>query len=337
MSTHILDDVERVCDTIGIINHGRLVVEAKQADLRARYSTPAFELECVEGGEQALLAWAETVRRLPWVTSVLCTGPAARVVVKDVATARQALLATIVQAGLTLQRYEVVTPSLEDIFLRLVGEEGTSMMAVTALRKEILEQWRTYRLFLVSAVLVAFGMLSPLLAKITPELFRMLPGGEQFASVMPAPTVADAIAQYIKNINQFAFLLALLTTMGAVAQEKERGTAVLMLVKPLGRGTFLGAKFAALALTYLIGILLAGLAAYYYTMVLFGAPDAGAWLLMNLLLWLHTTGLHRHHLAGQHDCSGRRRGRRPSALRRWPFCRSWACCPPSAPTCRGNW
>jgi ABC-2 type transport system ATP-binding protein len=124
MSTHILDDVERVCDTIGIINHGGLVVEAKQADLRARYATPAFELECAEGGEQALAAWAETARTLPWVTSVQCTGPAARVVVKDVATARQALLASVVQAGLTLQRYEVVTPSLEDIFLRLVGEEG---------------------------------------------------------------------------------------------------------------------------------------------------------------------------------------------------------------------
>jgi ABC-2 type transport system permease protein len=169
------------------------------------------------------------------------------------------------------------------------------VMAMTALRKEVLEQWRTYRLLLVSAVLIAFGMLSPLIAKITPELFRMLPGGEQFAAVMPAPTVADAIGQYIKNINQFAFLLALLTTMGVVAQEKERGTAVLMLVKPLGRGTFLGAKFAAQALTYLIAMLLAGAAAYYYTMVLFSkpdassAPDAGAWLLMNLLLWLHTT------------------------------------------------
>ena len=33
MSTHILADVERVCDTVGIINHGKLVVEAPQAEL----------------------------------------------------------------------------------------------------------------------------------------------------------------------------------------------------------------------------------------------------------------------------------------------------------------
>ena len=162
------------------------------------------------------------------------------------------------------------------------------MIAMTALRKELLEQWRTYRLFLVAIVLVAFGMLSPLLAKITPELLKLIPGGEQFVGLIPAPTVADAITQYLKNISQFGFLLALLTTMGAVAQEKERGTAVLMLVKPLGRGTFLFAKFAALALTYLVGMLLAGLAAYYYTTVLFSAPDLSAWLTMNMLLWLYT-------------------------------------------------
>jgi ABC-2 type transport system ATP-binding protein len=123
MSTHILDDVERVCDTVGIINHGRLVVTAKQDDLRARYSVPAFEVESAPGGEQALQAWSETVRKLPWVTSVACNGVIARVQVTDVSVARQVLLAGAVQARLDVQRYEVVTPSLEDIFLRLVGEE----------------------------------------------------------------------------------------------------------------------------------------------------------------------------------------------------------------------
>jgi ABC-2 type transport system ATP-binding protein len=41
MSTHILADVERVCDTIGIINHGKLIKEARQDDLLAQYTMPA--------------------------------------------------------------------------------------------------------------------------------------------------------------------------------------------------------------------------------------------------------------------------------------------------------
>jgi ABC-2 type transport system ATP-binding protein len=124
MSTHILDDVERVCDTVGIINQGRLVVEAAKDDLRARYAAPVFEVEVIEGTEGALQAWAQTMKGVGWVSSIACNGAVARVVVKDVAVARQALPAQVVQAGLLLQRYQIVTPSLEDIFLQLVGQEG---------------------------------------------------------------------------------------------------------------------------------------------------------------------------------------------------------------------
>jgi len=124
MSTHILDDAQRVCDTVGIIDHGRLIVEAQQADLRARYGVPAFELECVDGYEEALRSWAEAQAKLPWVDSATCDGGVARILANDVKIAQQSLLARAVEDGLVLKRYEVVTPSLEDVFLRLVGEEG---------------------------------------------------------------------------------------------------------------------------------------------------------------------------------------------------------------------
>ena len=124
MSTHILADVERVCDTVGIINYGRLVVEARQDELLARYTIPAFLLECDPGAEPAFQAWCETIKPADWVSSVVLNGSTARVIVKDVVQARQALLTQVVQSGLALRRYEIVTPSLEDIFLRLVDEDG---------------------------------------------------------------------------------------------------------------------------------------------------------------------------------------------------------------------
>jgi ABC-2 type transport system permease protein len=104
--------------------------------------------------------------------------------------------------------------------------------------------------------------------------------------LIPPPTAADAVDQYLKNVSQFGVILALLVTMGAVAREKERGTAALMLVKPLPRGVFLLSKFVALGLTFTAGILLAGLACYYYTLLLFGSLDLGAWLALNGLLLL---------------------------------------------------
>ncbi len=73
------------------------------------------------------------------------------------------------------------------------------MTFLAALRKEILEQWRTYRIMIVAIVLTAFGMMSPLLAKFTPEILGMLPGAEQFAGLIPKPTITDAISQYSKT------------------------------------------------------------------------------------------------------------------------------------------
>jgi ABC-2 type transport system permease protein len=117
-------------------------------------------------------------------------------------------------------------------------------------------------------------------------MLKLIPGGEQFAGLVPKPTLLDAVAQYVKNIGQFGVLLALLMSMGSMALEKERGTAALMLVKPLSRSAFLLAKFLALACAFLAAVALAALAGYYYTLVLFGPMDVGVWLALNGLMWL---------------------------------------------------
>jgi ABC-2 type transport system permease protein len=161
------------------------------------------------------------------------------------------------------------------------------MIFLAALRKELLEQWRTYRLLAVGVVLVVFGLLSPLIAKYTPEIIKLIPNGEALSHLLPTPTAMDAVTQYIKNIGQFGVILALLLTMGAVAQEKDKGTAAMMLVKPLPRATFLVAKFTALALTFTATIAIAGAACYYYTWLLFGALDAPRWLALNGLILVY--------------------------------------------------
>lgn len=158
----------------------------------------------------------------------------------------------------------------------------------TVFRKEMQEQWRTYRFLIVAAVLAAFGLASPLLAKFTPEMLKAIPGvPPELLAAIPSPTLADAIAQYVKNMSQFGILLALLMTMGVVVQEKERGTAAFFLTRPVSRETFLLAKFAALTVTFIISLLLAAAGCWYYTLVLFSTPLAwGPFLALNGLMLL---------------------------------------------------
>jgi ABC-2 type transport system permease protein len=161
------------------------------------------------------------------------------------------------------------------------------MNLLVCLRKEMMEQWRSRRLLVVAVVLLFFGISSPMLAYFTPEILSMVPGADMFANLVPEPTVLDAAAQYVKNVDQFGVLLALLVSMSAVVVEKERGTAAMMLAKPLSRGDFLFAKFLALGLVFLTCLLVSGLGAWYYTILLFEPVNLGAWMGMNALLLLH--------------------------------------------------
>jgi ABC-2 type transport system permease protein len=159
------------------------------------------------------------------------------------------------------------------------------MNFLVVFRKEMQEQWRTHRFLIVAAVLTAFGLASPLLAKFTPEMLKVIPGlPPEILAAIPAPTVADAISQYVKNMSQFGILLALLVTMGVVVQEKERGTAAFFLTRPVSRETFLLAKYAALTVTFVISLALAAIGCWYYTLVLFEPLAWGPFLALNSLM-----------------------------------------------------
>jgi len=125
MSTHILADVERVCDRVAIIDRGRLVVEADREGLQDRYAPPVFELAWDEGDNQQaqVTDFVRLLEAVPWVSHVERYSRALRVHVSDRAQARRELLSLVAQSGLVLSRYEMVRPTLEDVFLRLVDTE----------------------------------------------------------------------------------------------------------------------------------------------------------------------------------------------------------------------
>jgi ABC-2 type transport system ATP-binding protein len=121
MSTHILTDVERVCDVVGIINQGRLVARSSIEELREGYGRSLFELEFEEDAAPLVprLKAASWLDRLEEITA---NGvPILRLAASDIDTAKKELPRLVADSGLTLRRYELTPPSLEDIFIALVG------------------------------------------------------------------------------------------------------------------------------------------------------------------------------------------------------------------------
>ena len=124
ISTHILADVERVCDRVAIINKGKMIASGSIDELRSRRQAVQFEIEF----EQDCAVLTDGLKAVSWVRSSEVVPRGQRQVlqvgVSDMEAAKRELPGLLVQSGLTLLRYELVTASLEDIFIELVsGEE----------------------------------------------------------------------------------------------------------------------------------------------------------------------------------------------------------------------
>ncbi len=87
-------------------------------------------------------------------------------------------------------------------------------------------------------------------------------------------------------MGQFGALIAVLLAMGSVATEKERGTAALILTKPVSRGAFLVAKIVAIAATLGISMAIAAVGAWFYTFVLFEPLPVAGFAAAAVLQWL---------------------------------------------------
>jgi ABC-2 type transport system ATP-binding protein len=124
MSTHILSDVERVCDMVGIINKGLLVTVSAVSDLQKKYTRSVFDLEFMEDAR----GFVESLKSIAWLSTPLLIidkgHPLVRVTAVDLNRARHELPGLISQSGLTLTRYELAMPNLEDIFLDIINGSG---------------------------------------------------------------------------------------------------------------------------------------------------------------------------------------------------------------------
>jgi ABC-2 type transport system ATP-binding protein len=123
-STHVLADVERICDRVGILDHGRLVVEGALGDLLDRFALPVYRVEAEPGQAAAVEDLAARLRATDWVTGAAVEHGLLTVAVSDPSRAALELLPAITATGVAIVSVARARPTLEDVFLRLTGDHG---------------------------------------------------------------------------------------------------------------------------------------------------------------------------------------------------------------------
>ncbi len=119
-STHILADVERVCDTVAVLARGKVVEQAGIEELKARHG--GAQRVVIEVDDPARLEAA--LRSAAWSTTVTRDGEDLVVEVTDHDVASYEVPALVAALELRLRRFEAVEASLEDVFVDLVEADG---------------------------------------------------------------------------------------------------------------------------------------------------------------------------------------------------------------------
>ncbi len=112
LSSHMLGEVEQICDRVGVIREGGLVAEGTVAELRGREEV-VVRAEPAEEARRIVekLSGVEEVRVSDGVLHIAADAEAAEINAK------------LVEAGLRVSELRVAGQSLEEVFLELTGEE----------------------------------------------------------------------------------------------------------------------------------------------------------------------------------------------------------------------
>ncbi|MQY38940.1 Daunorubicin/doxorubicin resistance ATP-binding protein DrrA [Streptomyces sp. RB17] len=132
LTTHYLEEADRLAERIAIVDRGRIVVEGTPDALKGELRGDAVHLELVEPvGEAGRTLIVGALAALPGVHEALCEGRRISVRTDDGAATVPALLAALDGAGVTVSSATVARPSLDDVYLRHAGRRYAEAEAET--------------------------------------------------------------------------------------------------------------------------------------------------------------------------------------------------------------
>ncbi|MGE5327828.1 MAG: ATP-binding cassette domain-containing protein [Thiobacillus sp.] len=118
-STHVLSDVDRICDDVIIIDHGKLIASAPLSDLKSQYASQVIEVELSSNAEGI----GKLINQQKWSKKVVQNGNELKIWLSDESlVGNNTVLKFLITQKVNVVRYGTVTPQTEDLFIHLIGE-----------------------------------------------------------------------------------------------------------------------------------------------------------------------------------------------------------------------
>jgi ABC-2 type transport system ATP-binding protein len=110
LSTHQMNEIEELCDRILMINHGRAVLYGNLAEIKSKYKS-----------NSVIIGFEGKLGQIPGVTEKRARKGHVELILDRNTTPSQ-VLKRLVSTGIVINRFEVATPSLNEIFLEVAGK-----------------------------------------------------------------------------------------------------------------------------------------------------------------------------------------------------------------------
>ena len=118
LSTHILNDAERVCDKICIIDEGSILLTEDLSRLYKTYIQPIFDIEFEDIPGNKI----EPLNKINWIENIKMDGCRMSIYVKDIDFAKKEVLKELAKLNTAVISYQLRKSTLEDIFMRMVSK-----------------------------------------------------------------------------------------------------------------------------------------------------------------------------------------------------------------------
>jgi len=117
-STHILSDVERICDHVALIHQGKLIMNGTLEEIKAQHKSDALTIEFRNQEDKSAFLLSEDVK--PYLLNSVETKTGVILHTQELSKTEAFILSTLVKNNWLPSRFEINEPTMESLFLEAV-------------------------------------------------------------------------------------------------------------------------------------------------------------------------------------------------------------------------